>query len=73
VITGVVAGLVVSVGLVLVGPGVLGASALYPLSYPTLVPIGFLGCYLGTVPSRRRDEVPYEEMHVQAMTGRAVV
>jgi cation/acetate symporter len=75
VITGVVAGLVVSVGLVLVGPGVMGASALYPLSYPTLVsvPIGFLGCYLGTVLSRRRDEIPYEEMHVQAMTGRAVV
>ncbi|NKQ53197.1 cation acetate symporter [Amycolatopsis sp. K13G38] len=73
VISGVTAGLIVSVALVLVGPGVMGSSALYPLSYPTLVsvPIGFLGCYLGTVLSRpRRDnEVPYEEMHVQAMTG----
>ncbi len=77
VISGVVAGLVVSVALVLVGPGVMGDGALYPLSYPTLVsvPVGFLGCYLGTVLSRpRRDqEVPWEEMHVQATTGRAVV
>jgi cation/acetate symporter len=72
VISGVVSGLVVSVVLVLVGPGVMGTAALYPLSYPTLVsvPIGFLGCILGTVLSKPRDEVPYEEMHVQAMTGR---
>ncbi|MPY80165.1 MAG: sodium/solute symporter [Actinophytocola sp.] len=73
VITGVVAGLTSSVVLVLVGPGVMGEAALYPLSYPTFVsvPIGFLGCYLGTVLARRArtDEVPYETMHVQAMTG----
>jgi cation/acetate symporter len=73
VVTGVVAGLVSSVGLVLVGPGVLGESAIYPLSYPTLVsvPIGFLGCYIGTVlgRSRRRDETPFETVHVKAMTG----
>ncbi|MCE3554830.1 cation acetate symporter [Pseudonocardia sp. RS11V-5] len=77
VIVGVVAGLVSSVVLVLVGPGVMGTAALYPLSYPTLVsvPIGFLGCWLGTILSRPRveAEAPYDEMHVQAMTGRAVV
>jgi cation/acetate symporter len=56
---------------------VMGTAALYPLSYPTLVsvPMGFLGCWLGTVLSRPRpeQEAPYDDMHVQAMTGRAVV
>ncbi|MHC1561245.1 solute symporter family protein [Actinomycetospora sp. C-140] len=76
-ITGIVAGLVSSVVLVLVGPGVMGDAAPFPLSYPTLVsvPIGFLGCWLGTVTSRPAParEVPYEEMHVRAMTGRDAV
>ncbi|MCW0211921.1 MAG: cation acetate symporter [Pseudonocardia sp.] len=74
VISGVTAGLISSVVLVLIGPGVLGTAAIYPLSYPTLVsvPIGFLGCYLGTVLSartRRTDEASYDELHVRAMTG----
>jgi cation/acetate symporter len=73
VVSGVVAGLVSSVVLVLLGPGVLGESAVYPLSYPTLVsvPIGFLGCYLGTVLGRtgRADETPFETVHVKAMAG----
>lgn len=76
VISGVVVGLVSSVVLVLVGPGVMGTAALYPLSYPTLVsvPAGFLGCLLGTFLSTPRStrEAPYDEMHVQAMTGRSV-
>ncbi|MDL5158879.1 solute symporter family protein [Actinomycetospora termitidis] len=76
-ITGITAGLISSVVLVLVGPGVMGDAALFPLSYPTLVsvPLGFLGCYLGTRFSGPRPptEAPFDDMHVQATTGRTLV
>ncbi|QIN80621.1 sodium/solute symporter [Rubrobacter marinus] len=78
-IVGMLTGLVASVGLTLVGPTAMGENALFPLAGPGLVsmPLGFLGCYLGTVLSgtRAREErergtqVPYEEIHVRSNTG----
>ncbi len=78
-IIGMLTGMVASVGLVMIGTNVMGENALFPLGNPALVsvPIGFLGCYLGTVlgGSRAREEaergkqVPYEEIYVRSNTG----
>ncbi len=78
-IIGMLTGMVASVGLVLIGTDVMGENALFPLGNPALVsvPLGFLGCYLGTVlgGSRAREEaergkqVPYEEIYVRSNTG----
>ena len=72
-------GVVASVGLILLGPTVMGEGALFPLGNPALVsvPIGFLACYLGTVlsSSRAREEreqgtqIPYDEIYVRSNTG----
>lgn len=73
VITGIVLGLSSAVLFILMGPQVMGDGAIYPLIYPTLVsvPMGFVGCWLGTVLSHRNasSEVPYEEMQVRASLG----
>jgi cation/acetate symporter len=78
-IIGMLVGIVVSVGLVLIGPNVMGEGALFPLGNPAIVsvPIGFLACYLGTVLSgsraqREREQgtqVSYDEIYVQSNTG----
>ncbi len=78
-IIGMVTGIVSSVGLVLIGTNVMGESALFPLGNPALVsvPLGFLGCYLGTVlsgsrareESERGEQVTYEEIYVRSNTG----
>jgi cation/acetate symporter len=57
----------------------MGESALFPLGNPALVsvPLGFLGCYLGTVlsgsrareESERGEQVTYEEIYVRSNTG----
>jgi SSS family solute:Na+ symporter/cation/acetate symporter len=72
---GLVGGLVVSVGLVLVGPDVLGAHHLFPLSVPALVsvPAGFLCCWLGSLAGRGRPEaagVAYDELAARAFPRR---
>jgi len=75
-VTGVLTGVVSSVGLVLLGPDVssnplelFGVS----LTQPAIVsvPLGFLGCYLGTVLSREesRAERGFNELQVRAETG----
>jgi cation/acetate symporter len=75
VMTGLIAGLGSSVVLLLIGPLVMTAHPVYPLEYPTLVslPLGFLGCYLGTVlaPARHRDaaDPSYDELQVRAALG----
>lgn len=76
VITGIATGLVSSVALILVGPLVMGAGAIYPFTYPTLVsiPLGFLGCYLGSVVGRRTpgpqdEEGSYDDLQVQTAVG----
>ena len=78
-IVGMLTGLIASVGLLLVGPTVLGQSALFPIENPAVVsvPLGFLGCYLGTLLSgaraqREREQglqISYEEIHVRSNTG----
>jgi cation/acetate symporter len=72
-ITGVLTGVITSVGLVLVGPDVRTSDPLIELSQPGIIsiPLGFLGCYLGTVLSREetKAEREFEELHVRAETG----
>ena len=91
-VTGMLVGLISAVVLVLLSPNVLtGPSpappatpiipidALFPLKSPALisVPLGFLGCYLGTIfggrgAEREREQglqVSYDEIRVRANTG----
>ena len=78
-ITGMLTGLISSVGLVILSPVILADAAIFPLESPAIVsvPLGFLGCYLGTVLGGRGAEkereqgiqVPYEEIYVRANTG----
>jgi cation/acetate symporter len=75
--TGLVGGLIVSVGLVLAGPDVLGSHHLFPLPVPALVsvPAGFLFCWLGSLAGRGRPEaagVPYDDLLARAFPGRPV-
>ena len=43
----------------------------FPLQNPALfsIPIGFLGCWLGTVLSSKRTEARHRELRVRAETG----
>ena len=43
----------------------------FPLQNPALfsIPIGFLGCWLGTVLSSERTEARHRELRVRAETG----
>jgi cation/acetate symporter len=72
-VSGMVSGLVSSVGLVLISPNLLGDSAIFPFTNPALVsiPIGFLASYLGTILSRedRERRTPYEEIYVRSNVG----
>ena len=78
-VAGTLVGVVASVGLILLGPTVMGEGAPFPLGNPAIVsiPIGFLACYLGTVLSSSRaqeereqgTQIPYDEIYVQANTG----
>ncbi len=91
-VTGMLVGLISAVVLVLLSPNVLTGpnpappatpiipiDALFPLKSPALisVPLGFLGCYLGTVlggrgAEREREQglqVSYDEIRVRANTG----
>jgi cation/acetate symporter len=74
VIAGAAAGLLSAVGLILIGPQVMGKAAIFPLDYPSLVsvPLGFLGCWLGTVSARssaRSDDAPYDEIRERIAFG----
>ncbi|HEX2729084.1 MAG TPA: cation acetate symporter, partial [Rubrobacteraceae bacterium] len=91
-VTGIIVGLISSVVLVIISPNVLTGvtpaegitplipvDPLFPLKSPALisVPLGFLGCYLGTVlggrgAEREREQglqVSYDEIRVRANTG----
>ncbi|HET7478667.1 MAG TPA: cation acetate symporter [Rubrobacteraceae bacterium] len=91
-VTGILVGLISSVVLVLISPNVLtgvspaegvtpliSVDPLFPLKSPALisVPLGFLGCYLGTVlggrgAEREREQglqTSYDEIRVRANTG----
>lgn len=79
VIVGMLAGLVIPLILILISPTVMGESAIFPLGNPGLlsVPLGFLGCYLGTILGGRSAEremregrqVSYDEIYVRSNTG----
>ncbi|MGC5615407.1 solute symporter family protein [Georgenia sp. Z1491] len=75
-VVGIFVGLISSVVLILVGPHVWPGGpeeALFPMVFPVLVsvPLGFLGCFVGTLLGARRDtdEDRYTELHVRSMTG----
>ena len=74
-LTGVGVGLVTSLTLIILSPAVWpgpdSEGGPFPLSNPAIVsiPAGFLGCWLGTVLSRAREERRYEELWVRSETG----
>jgi cation/acetate symporter len=71
-VTGVLWGVVSSVGLVLLGPDV-RSDPLINLSQPGIIsiPIGFLGCILGTLLSKPEGKADhqFEELRVRSETG----
>jgi cation/acetate symporter len=71
-VTGVLAGVISSVGLVLVGPDV-ASDPLIELTQPAIIsiPIGFLGCFIGTMLSRGegKAEREFDELFVRSETG----
>ena len=79
-VTGVLAGMISSILLVIISPKVWpgadsdgGLLGFYDLSNPAIisVPLGFLGCWLGTVLSRKesRAEHDFDELYVRSETG----
>jgi cation/acetate symporter len=75
-LVGVAFGLVSSITLIILSPAVWpgpdAEGGPFPLSNPALVsvPLGFLGCVLGTLLSREREsEITYGELRVRAETG----
>jgi cation/acetate symporter len=79
-VTGVLLGTLSSILLVIISPTVWpgpdaegGAFGFYDLANPGIisVPLGFLGCWLGTVLSREeaKSEVNFDELWVRSETG----
>ncbi|AJY75530.1 cation acetate symporter [Paenibacillus beijingensis] len=79
-ITGMLTGLVSCILLVVLGPNVwnpvegkaiLTGMPIFPLANPGIIsiPLGFIGAYLGTVLSRKREKDNYNEVLVKANTG----
>jgi cation/acetate symporter len=80
-VTGMITGLVSSVVLVILSPVIIGEAAIFPFEKgsPALisVPLGFLGCYLGTRlggrgAEREREQglqTDYDEIYVSSLTG----
>jgi cation/acetate symporter len=71
-VTGVLFGVISSIGLVILGPDVSGEGSPWPLKNPGIVsiPLGFLGCWLGTMLSTERGaERTYHELFVRSEAG----
>ena len=80
-VTGVLFGVVTALGLIIISPIVwggppgapdTGAFTWYDLNNPGIIsiPMGFLGCYLGTVLSKERgNERSFHELRVRSETG----
>src|SRR5215203_2516049 len=79
-VTGVLVGTISSIVLVIISPTVWpgadsegGAFGFYDLANPGIIsiPLGFLGCWLGTVLSKeeRRAERSFDELYVRSETG----
>ncbi len=77
-LTGMLTGLISSVVLIILSPAVWPGGpqhAPIDLSFPVIVsaPLGFLGCWLGSLIDRERpDGVAYENLRFRALTGIAV-
>lgn len=71
-VTGILVGLIASVGLTIIGPSVMGKAAIFPLANPGIVsiPVGFLAAFLGTIFTNSKNESKkFEELYVRANTG----
>jgi cation/acetate symporter len=71
-VSGLAAGLIASIGLILIGPAVNGSDAVFPLENPGIlsIPIGFLAAWGGTLLSGdRSSETKYAELTVRSNTG----
>jgi cation/acetate symporter len=78
-VTGVLVGVISSIALVIISPTVWpgpdsegGALGFYDLANPGIVsiPLGFIGCWLGTVLSREEmAERSFDELYVRSQTG----
>jgi cation/acetate symporter len=78
-VTGVLVGVISSILLVIISPTVWpgadsegGALGFYDLANPAIisVPLGFIGCWLGTVLSKpQENERSFSELHVRSETG----
>jgi cation/acetate symporter len=71
-VTGVLCGVISSIGLILLGPSVAGADAPFGLENPGIIsiPLGFLGCIVGTLVTREETaEVTFDELYVRSETG----
>jgi cation/acetate symporter len=76
-VTGVLVGTISSMGLILLSPKATPGpdsmdGALFPLDNPGIVsiPLGFLGCYLGTILSKEHgNERAFDELYVRSETG----
>jgi cation/acetate symporter len=80
-VTGMIVGLVSSVVLVILRPVIMGEAAIFPFQRgsPAIisVPLGFLGCWIGTIiggrgAEREREQglqTDYDEIYVRSLTG----
>jgi len=78
-VTGVLVGVLSSVALVIISPTVWpgpdsegGLFSWYDLANPGIIsiPLGFIGCWLGTILSREREEeFSFDELYVRSETG----
>ena len=78
-VTGVLFGVISSIGLIIISPGVWpgpdsegGPIGFWDLANPGIVsiPLGFLGCWLGTVLTQERGaERTFDELYVRSETG----
>ncbi len=69
---GMIAGLVSSVALILIGPAVMGRHAIFPLHNPGIIsiPLGFICAVIGTLVVRDPEsEAMFNELQVRANTG----
>lgn len=71
-VVGMLTGLLSSIILVMISPNVMETNAIFPLKNPALlsVPLGFIGCILGTIFSKEpTSEEQYARFYVKANTG----
>lgn len=71
-VAGLATGLVSSLALILISPGIMQSNAIFPLENPGIVsiPLGFIGALIGTLSGREPEaEEKFMELSVRATTG----